>query len=166
VLQFAQPRTRLYRFSLPCGPRSAGESSSWTPHRSELNKLRACQCRFSRAVGLNYCPCRLIEACGRCLCPLVCPAETTASTRVCARGTKPKQDEVHRESVFSPVSCPWGARRRVICVWGVWWRPRLGKNFASLVAMPRRSGRAPVIRIASWIAASASPPLVSDPCLV
>jgi hypothetical protein len=52
-LPFAQPRTRLYCFSLPCGPRSEGESSSWTPHPPELNELRACRRRFSGAVDLN-----------------------------------------------------------------------------------------------------------------
>jgi hypothetical protein len=43
-------RARPLTYPLPCGPRSTGESSSWTPHRSELNELRVCRRRFSRAV--------------------------------------------------------------------------------------------------------------------
>jgi hypothetical protein len=54
----------------------------WTRAMVRSTLLRACRCHFSGAVGLNCCPCRLIEACDRCLCPLVCPAETVASTRV------------------------------------------------------------------------------------
>jgi hypothetical protein len=85
------------------------------------------------------------------------------SLELVREGQKPGRAENAADPRSRRCFVPWGARRRLVCVRGVWWRPQRGEIFAILTTISRRSRRVAVDRAAPWPAASAPPSLVSGP---